>query len=144
MGLSKPIKDDERIQKLYAEGPLFLYGMIFHRSFSFKSDLVPTWAHDPDVFSIGLHSCHLGNDLVGSDVTSLVDCINKLQALPQANGKRCLLYVMSDREATIANLGNHTGHNCTVAAVTRAEKDKHRRPGPREHGPFAGVGFFKM
>jgi len=150
MGLLKPIKDDDRVHKLYSEGHHFLYGMLFHRSFSFTKDLIesvqpdiPSWTNDSDVFSIGLHSRHVGEEDDGSDVTELVDCVQKLQRMPEATSKRCLVYAMSDRAATVANLANHAGHNCTVASVTREADVKAVKSGPQEHGPFAGVAFFQ-
>jgi len=151
MGLSVPLKDDKRIQDLYSEGPLFLYGMLFMRGFSFTKEVMdsiqkdlPPQADDPNVFSIGLHSRHSVTADNGSDVRSEISCIKRVLASPEAQNKTCLLYIMSDREATITNLTNSTQHSCTVAAVTRPKvHTTAAATGPAEHGPFAGLGYFQ-
>jgi len=156
MGLKSPLQADSRVQNLYAEGPLFLYGMLFGRCFSFTQSILdsvqpdlPSWAHDSNVLSIALHSRHLNDDLVGANVTREVKCVQQIltsQQQKQQQQQRCLLYIMSDRAATVTNLARDARdlYNCTVVLVSRTQEESTaEHVGPSEHGPFAGLGYFQ-
>jgi len=148
-GLEKPIKDDERIKKLYSLGPLFLYGMLFSEVFPFQPALmqsvqsdVPIWAQNDNVFSMALHSRHMYEDDDGSDVFKEMRCIETV--LKQQNTKeRCILYLMADRPATVQAISNQTASkfNCTVAMVSQHEQVKDHAIA--EHGAFAGMGYYQ-
>jgi len=159
LGISE-IRRDPRIRMLYAEGPLFLYGMLFRRGFDFNPALlqsvqadIPHEAHHPHVFSIGLHSRHSNNGLDGSDISKELQCLHQVLAANRRrqhannnnnNQTRCILYIMSDRSVTVDRFRNDTSHGCTVATVRRDEAaQKAEHTGPSEHGPFAGLGYFQ-
>jgi len=154
-------------RRLYSLGRNFLYGMLFRACFRVlvkaqqpqRQPLEPTSRH-PGI-SLALHSRHPRATDDGSNVTDEQQCLHQLIRKQQEHILRrqryqdhntsCIVYIMSDRTATVSELstwlkreyGCHAqsaswkadGSNTTTATSKSAQTN--------EHGPFAGSGFWK-
>lgn len=151
-GLDKHLDEEERIQKLYAEGPLFLYGMLYTKSFSYTEELLQSVANDlpaasvgneKTVFSVGLHARHASVKDTGEDIHGEMRCLDRL--MRQGNRRRlpCRLHHMSDRKPTLEGVAAYAKekHNCTVVVTSDIVPTKEQLV--EEHGPAAGMGYFQ-
>jgi hypothetical protein len=155
----------ERAATLFAEGTEFLYGMLFNQVFQFRfedsendhasmtSRKAESSSHEEIVsmpFSIAMHSRHrrMGND--GSNVKKEKVCFDRIlkRHLLESNSRDtpCRVCLMSDRPTTVEKLTVwlQEQHNCTV--ITWNHDTAANSSGgsfKAEHGPNAGVGFFR-
>lgn len=121
--------------KLYHRGVDFLYGMLFRELFQIQA--ADTRTTDEDVFSVALHSRHIVAADDGSFINEEQACLDKM--LP--SDRRCVVYLMSDREETLRRLAAWLhARNCTTVVASHEENDASIIP---EHGPFSGRGFFQ-
>jgi hypothetical protein len=151
-GFDTPVRDQERVQKLYKEGILFLYGMLFFDSFPFTDKLLESVRDDiavPDasVMSIGFHSRHPTDSIDGSDVSRETNCIDSLMktGLEQDRGRTCRVYLMSDRQVTIDKVSVYAQekYNCSTVTVRNRPTVSSASQFKLEHGANAGVGYFQ-
>jgi hypothetical protein len=136
----------ERARKLYALDADFLFGMLHRYTFDFSNMIrasVPEYIlrDKSQHYTIGLHSRHRYVGLDGCDITRETDCLNKI--LTQRSNKAVPVHVniMSDRTCTVERLTAWLhARNCSVLSAT------HKAITPdyiKEHGPYAGVGYFE-
>jgi hypothetical protein len=152
--------DSTIVQRLYAEGFSFLYGMLLQKTLPFTSQLlhqvqnetkIPDGVDPSTEISIAIHSRHNHDDDDGSDVSAETDCVQKIldlhyqqqQQWPYTNNsttRGCALYIMSDRVPTVNGLVDFaTNKTCRAVTVTHAQEETGSFV---ENGPFAGAGFF--
>jgi hypothetical protein len=128
------------IANLFHLGNYFMYGMMFHKSFSLTSTILSSVAKAPptsDALSFAIHSRHADPDDDGSDVSKETECLSNLMA---NNHNVCQVYIMSDRRKTLSSLRRWLrSHHCSIVEA------EHEKGGSfeGEHGPFAGIGFFQ-
>ena len=131
----------------------FSKGMLIRNSIEFTSEVrnsVQPYINDErNHRSIGIHSRHIRDKDDGSDVTWEIQCLDKILQATQLKDEEslvvppCTVYVMSDRLAALEAIRRESfQRNCSVAVVD------HDSVGPdsnfkKEHGPFAGAGFFR-
>jgi hypothetical protein len=142
--------DSTIVQRLYAEGLSFLYGMLLEKTLTFTPELmkqVEPYAKPPDgvdpskEISIAIHSRHNKEEDDGSDVEAESECIERILDLHgHQDGRPCALYIMSDRIPTVNGLIEFAKNNtCRAVTMTHTEAEKGSFV---ENGPFAGAGFF--
>jgi hypothetical protein len=128
------------LSNLFHFGGYFMYGMMFHRSFSFTEKVLASVSKTPaivDGLSLAVHSRHADPEDDGSDVHDEIQC---LQRLISNSSRYCQVYIMSDRRKTLSALRRLLrSKNCSCV---EAEHDK-GGSFENEHGPFAGIGFFQ-
>jgi hypothetical protein len=148
-GLETPLAQDDRVPRLYAEGPYFLFGMLFSQAFQMteailqsKEPDLPAAGQNDDYFSIGIHSRHTGNEGTGEDITREKACIDEL--LLQTD-KPCRIYIMSDRTTTLTKIAEYatSGHDKHCEAIMVTNREKTTIQVLDEHGPFASAGYFQ-
>lgn len=130
--------------KLSNAGVPFMYGTIFHASFSFTKAVLPVSMPPlPDprtTFTVAVHSRHSDGNDDGSNVASELKCLR--QVLSKSNMPSCAVYLMSDRPKSVTKLlGSVRELNCTPIANAHSRKQI-STSGRSEHGPFAGSEFF--
>lgn len=135
----------ERAERLFSLGEDFLYGMLHSYTFHFASDVrsaIPASLEQDNqaYFTIGLHSRHRFEALDGCDISRETQCIE--QILNRKNSSSSIqVRIMSDRPCTVKMLSewlkkrNHT--------VMMAKHEQETPDMLREHGPYAGIGYFK-
>jgi hypothetical protein len=120
----------------------FLYGMLFHFSFSFSPSLlssIETVPHVDNETTIAIHSRHSSTKDNGFIVAREVTCLQKM--LSNVQGP-CRVYAMSDRPVSVERItAAATAEGCNVSSVKHLSS-KRERSFSVEHGPFAGVGLF--
>ena len=131
-------------QQLLQGGTDFLYGMLFHASFSFSDSLLsslPESSIDSNETTISLHSRHSSLTDDGSNVTREVECLRRILLLG-ATTRPCRVYVISDRPSAVRKIldAAYSDLHCTVSVVNHTEQTASFTV---EHGPFAGAGFFR-
>ena len=160
-------------QLLLTDGYLFVYGMLFEFLFVLQPAALPDpyLVADPNVYqTVALHSRHPHKIHDGSNIEPETRCLNAVipglsvstseETMAAANSTTrpipCIVYVMSDREASVAalkerirqysigSISNHTvmetnGSNC-VPIVANHSSGSSFQP---EHGSFAGLGYFQ-
>lgn len=148
----------ERTAELFAEGTEFLYGMLFKDVFQFKfADLEkdktpmslqrdepngPTETKLTPSFSIAMHSRHRrGED--GSNIQKEKRCFDQILKVPKETGHACHVCLMSDRPLTMETLTHWLigQYNCTI--ITADLGNDKGGSFLDEHGPTAGVSFFR-
>ena len=146
------LSDMTVVKRLYSEGLAFLYGMLLQKTLPFTKELLhqvhDDWQPPPGVdmtneISIAIHSRHNQDADDGSVITREENCIRNIlqQHHHHAQGQQpCALYVMSDREETVAGIEHlATTLQCRVVKATQPQKEQGSFT---ENGPFAGAGFF--
>jgi hypothetical protein len=132
----------QTMTKLYSEGLYSLYGMLFRECFRI---IVPETTLLDDASSnkgvtIALHSRHATARDDGSNVDGEIQCLERF--VPVLASSSCVVYLMSDRPATVARLSEWLAQrNCRGLSIAH---DYESLPAGRveEHGPFAGAAFF--
>lgn len=102
-------------ERLLSASNKFLYGLLFERLFSFNDGLVRAVHLAPNttlgVRSVAVHSRHSNESDDGTNTDREIDCLKKV--LPRSNHP-CVVYIMSDRPASIERIKNAAqGMNCT-------------------------------
>ena len=165
-GLGENFHQDPLVQQLYSRGVSFLYGMLFDQLFDFTAEFKDTLgkhevrAPPKEEISIGLHSRHTSPKDDGSNVKQEVACLDSiLHHFQEKQSRRtffgssskknassslpCSLYIMSDRPATLQNLGRAAKQrDCQVIQTQHTQSPAHHNS-VDEHGPFAGAGYFR-
>ena len=165
------IVDQECIDKLYKYSLDFLYGMVFRHAFELTGKLVGSIETqggriDLTAFTVGVHTRHSQENVDNSSIEREAACMEKVVA---GHGSRlCQVLIMSDREESNAALAAHAQKlGCQgIRVVHDVERNMSRGSGvwnaimsitgggttrqaavmygiKREHGPFAGAGFWK-
>jgi hypothetical protein len=106
---------------------------------------------DPSVFTIGLHSRHIDSNHNGSSVQNEIECLDLCLDhffKTRENDKvPCTVYIMSDRPMAIENLRTYLlPRKCSVVVAGQMidpEVNHDTGNKTKEHGPFAGAGFFR-
>lgn len=130
-----PDRDGAIWTDLFALGPNFLYGLLFHETFRVLTEVEGPQALEIGV-SIAVHSRHIDPDDDGSDISSEIRCLE--QVLPTEGP--CQVFVLSDRRSTLTQLRRWIrGRGCAIGEAEHAKTKSFET----EHGPFAGVGFFQ-
>jgi len=139
--------------QLYSLGKPFLYGMLHRYLFDFSDavkESVPELYQDDDsnhemesflsTYTVALHSRH-PNGLNGCDIQPEQKCVRQLLKKKPAD-QLCRVWVLADRKCTISTLKNwlELVPKCSVEVATHSAGKGTRD----EHGPFAGVGFFRI
>lgn len=132
----------EITEKLHSLGADFLYGMLYHHSFQLREQfcLQPaTRRIDPSVFSVAIHSRHINEKADGCTIDGEIECLTTLLEGVEP-GQHVWATVMADRQCTIEKVKNWLeSRNIEVEIANHnAGKSYHK-----EHGPFAGVGYFQ-
>jgi hypothetical protein len=128
-------------RKLARVTHFFTYGMLFEALFTLSETLLP----DPELVAdpsnantFVIHSRHPLPSLDGNDIALEVICIDQLlnhSTLP------CTFYIMSDRAKTSELLNQYIANiSCTPISVNHTQRGRGLHA---EHGPFAGVGYFR-
>jgi hypothetical protein len=147
-----PVREQRRVQKLYKEGILFLYGMLFFDSFPFADELLASVrddivVSDASVMSIGFHSRQTYESDDGSDASRDTKCIDTLMktGLEQDRFRSCRIYLMSDRQITIDKVSGYAQekYNCSSVTVRNRPTMSNASQFKLEHGANAGVGYFQ-
>jgi len=130
-----------------------------HQQEEDKENWVDFRGHGNYNYSVAIHSRHPLSRDDGCDVTRELTCLNSI--LPSLEEEEypysCLVFIMADRQCTLSTLSQHLltgsqgGRKCTVALTSQQKEHrrpsklekKKRRPAFSEHGPFAGVGYFR-
>lgn len=133
-------------KNLHVLGSDFLYGALLRYSFDFAEDIraeADQYNREPNAsqpgFSVALHSRHIHEPDNGCDIAKEVKCFESIKRdadLP------CRVVIMSDRQCTLDRLQQWlegTKH-CRVMIASHANATNLYR---KEHGPFAGTGFFQ-
>jgi hypothetical protein len=148
-GFDSPVREQGRVQKLYKEGILFLYGLLFFESFHFTDKLLESVREymvvpDASVVSIGIHSRHSSDSEDGSDISRDTTCIDALMKTGLGRHS-CRVYLMSDRQVTIDKVSVYTQekYNCSIVTVRNRPTDSNASQFKLEHGANAGVGYFQ-
>lgn len=97
------------MKDLYSEGLSFLIGMLFHRTFRIRAtdDLLQEEHVSKGGITIALHSRHAHAELDGTDVHDDIRCLDRLlPRLDESHRMDCIVYMMSDRQATLDILGD--------------------------------------
>jgi len=133
-----------RAEQLHSLGTDFLFGMLHRYTFDFtnriKSDVpIQDAENSRGSYALAIHSRHnlLGDD--GCDVSKEVACFEELKLAEKGPG--CTLWVMTDRPCTISSIKDWMNSN-TRCSLAVAPHDKGTGE-YKEHGPFAGLGFFQ-
>jgi hypothetical protein len=151
-GFDTPVREQGRVQKLYKEGIMFLYGMLFFESFPFTDKLLESVREymvvpDASVVSIGIHSRHSSDSDDGTNVSGDTKCIDTLMktGLEQDRGRSCRVYMMSDRQVTIDKVSVYAQekYNCSIVTVRNRPAVSNASQFKFEHGANAGVGYFQ-
>jgi len=132
---------------LLSLGDSFAYGMLFRYLFDFSEvvlESVGLSSTSLDLtnpsYSIALHSRHPHAKADGCDISDEKACIRSVLSKSEENS--CSMVLLADRECTAPTLQAWVKqeHNCTfeVAPHPGAHSTK-----IKDHGPFAGVGFFQ-
>lgn len=135
-----------RAKHLFSLGAEFLYGMLHRYTFTFAESVkssVPASFQDQntDLYTIALHSRHRYEALDGCDIRNEIDCLERVIGQRSNQAAHVQVRVMADRACTISSLTEWLrGRNHSVVAAVHDETSYDTL---REHGPFAGVGFFR-
>ena len=132
-----------RAMKLMTGGYFFAYGMLFEALFRLQPHVFPDrrLIADTDKYhTISLHSRHPTIEDVAGDVRSESACMEKLIKINPTKAP-CVVYVMSDREATLVGLDKMMPleFGCVQIVANHAHGKSFRS----EHGAFAGLGYFQ-
>jgi hypothetical protein len=152
-GLEKSFAQDERVQQLYMEGGLFLYGMLYAESFSYSKELLQSVASDmpaategdeDTVFSIGMHSRHPSEEQNGTHIHGEKQCLDYLMENRNTGHLPCRVHLMSDRELTIGGVSTYAKqkYNCSVVVTSNPTLATTEHT-IQEHGKTAGMGYFQ-
>lgn len=122
----------------------YVYGMLFHAAFSFSDSLLAAvndtiLSGTENETTIALHSRHANLTDDGSQVTREVEC---LKVMLENEKRPCRVFVMSDRSKSIDAISSAVQDlGCIVSTVSH-DKSNTSSSFSKEHGPFAGAGFF--
>jgi len=127
----------------------YLYGMLFHAAFSLSESLLSAVNSNvaatlpySDETTIALHSRHSQVKDDGSQVNQEVQCLQHM--LRDVQGP-CRVFVMSDRPKAVHGISTAVAEmNCTVTTFQHKQDNSNtiNSSFSKEHGPFAGAGFF--
>jgi hypothetical protein len=143
--LYKEIAERNTSKSIISQGVYFAYGMIFHALFSFDPSIEPPLdivADATKTYTIVVHSRHH----LPRDTSTFVqeECLREFYndvMNTSNNTKPCVTYLMADREESLDRLTKvATTMNCTPIIAPHNVSDTIIS---REHGPYAGVGFFQ-
>jgi hypothetical protein len=101
------------VEKLYSQGADFLYGMLFHQTFTFKASISDSFL-DPSMNSVALHSTD--NDSDSDSMTSRsIEC---LESLFQGTDKPRHVIALSNQNATVlSRLQEWMPRDCSMSTV---------------------------
>jgi len=150
-----------RAKQLMALGEDYLYGLLFHECFQFRSSIIQDTtfysnsknttvtsnqhAGSTPPILIAVHSRHSIEHDEGSKIKRESKCLDGMlkSMLPPTNYSiSCDILLLSDRQNTLTTLQDYiasTYPQCH-AVVAKHDNDTSWRP---EHGPFAGIGFYQ-
>ena len=132
-------------EKLHSLGVDFMYGMLYRHSFSLQKELYPklssTISHHSSDYSIAIHSRHVNEKANGCNINGEVECLNSfLVNVDSGQHARVWATVMSDRSCTIRKVKDWLEHRNVTVQVAKHDLGQSYH---KEHGPFAGVGYFQ-
>jgi hypothetical protein len=137
-----------RLLQMFSEGADFLYGMLFHDTFKLHPNLhaEETSLELPeDVITIAMHVRHTKVNNTGAVLSQeeqgcLESVVNETR-LGRPGATSCAIFIMSDRQESLNALAQLVSAvNCSAVVTSHTKK---REIVNREHGPFAGLGFFQ-
>lgn len=135
----------KRAKSLLSNGVDFLYGLVFRETLAFRKDVFPAFevqvqTHSAPV-TFALHSRHSKTSDDGSNVKREIECLEEVLK-NHSNDESCLVYLLSDRPATLAALTDYLlGRNDSCQGVVTSHTVG--KSFTDEHGPFAGIGYFE-
>ena len=135
----------KRAKSLLSNGVDFLYGLVFRETLAFRKDVFPAFqvqvqTHSAPV-TFALHSRHSKTSDDGSNVKREIKCLKEVLK-NYSNAESCLVYLLSDRSATLAALTDYLqGRNDSCQGVVASHTVG--KSFTDEHGPFAGIGYFQ-
>lgn len=134
----------ERANRLLTESIDFIYGFIFFACFSFNPSIsvppqFPKAYKENEGTAVVMHSRHDDPKEDGSNILRETLCLQKVLSETQGS---CQVSLMSDRPETIEGVRLFLGEtfpHCTVLVAPHDVGKSWRK----EHGPFAGTGYFQ-
>ena len=132
----------QTMSDLYTDGLLFLYGLLFRRTFRNKAaeDNPTGFEHNNDTFTttVAVHVRHPSKFDNGTDVSHELACLQRL--LRKSVQGKCAVYIMSDRQATLDLVGAYVlkrgCRNATVPAHVKGTLEKGTFGWKAEHGDY--------
>ena len=141
-GAELGLNAQQRVAILKVISETSLYGLLFLSAFSFSREVTIENDHllqkyeNTEILSIGIHTRHQNSGDSGTDVNAALECVQKILDKNEAR-LPCVLFVASDRIATIETLQNaSSGLNCDVVVSKRTVQ----KTWLSEHGPWANSG----
>jgi hypothetical protein len=134
----------ERVEQLYLHDVAYLYGLLFHDTFTLRPELHPKEAGfkiPPDTITVAMHVRHTDNSSNGTLSLNQKECLEAVVQGTRAARPHspCTIFLMSDRSETVRALQSISKDlNCSTIVASHAEGTSRV-----EHGPFAGLGFFQ-
>ncbi len=124
----------------FSRGQTYLYGLLLNEAFRFQDSVRPSLGAlrlIRKTATVALHSRHCSPRDEGEYVEREQQCLVKVLA---NISRPCTVILLSDRIKTLSVLSEIvTSLNCTPMLANHDPGSSFRR----EHGPFAGVGFFQ-
>lgn len=159
----------ERARRLLGVGVDFLYGFLFHKTFSFVESIQNTimvqwtldngnnqsdWteyntSHDnhsnngPKNIIIVLHSRHSKRWDDGSNIQREQECLDQILDTTTRDGSKCTVLLLSDRPKTIQAVPWYLHHSHPHCRAIQAVRDQANVSFSYEHGPYAAAGFYQ-
>ena len=97
--------------------------------------------------TIAIHSRHIRDSDDGSNVSAELKCLDEImRSTARGDGEQqppCKVFVMSDRAATLDAIQRESEKRNCSAVVVEHDSAEHTANAAKEHGPFAGAGFFR-
>jgi hypothetical protein len=134
----------ERVEQLYLHDVAYLYGLLFHKTFTLRPELHPKetgFKIPPDTITVAMHVRHTEARHKGTLSSDEKKCLQAVVKGTQAARPHspCTIFLMSDRSETLRALQSISKDlNCSTIVASHAEGTSRV-----EHGPFAGLGFFQ-
>jgi hypothetical protein len=135
----------ERVEKLYLHDVAYLYGLLFHETFTLRPELHPKetgFKIPPDTITVAMHVRHTEATHIGMLSLDQKKCLQAVVKGTRAERPHspCTIFLMSDRAETLRALQSFsTDLNCSTIVASHANGTSR----VDEHGPFAGLGFFQ-